>query len=165
MAAMASTMGTARVVGTCVDVSFVIVEHIVLLAASQGHVVEAFTIGKSFHGIDAEHCMTKGCMMLSESWLTQSHGTSLDNTGHNTADGIAFGLHLLDESGHFFCFHRVGATYIVCFNQVEVIFMVCLFQLDIAHLRGIGSDADTELLQSQFGQSTAHNTRNGLASR
>ena len=160
-----TSLDTARVIGACVYASVVMVEHIVLLATTQGHVVEALAIGKAFYGVDAEHGMTQGCMELSESRLSQAYGASLDDTADDATDGIAFGLYLLDEGSHFFGLYGVGATHIVGLNQIEVVFLVVLFQLYVAYLLGVCGDADAQLFQGQLGQGTAHHARDGFASR
>ena len=46
---------TEDMVGKRFDMSLIVIEYVVLLTSTQGHVVESFAISKSFHGIDAEH--------------------------------------------------------------------------------------------------------------
>ena len=129
-----TALDTSRVVGTCIDATLVVIEHIVLLASAQSHVVEPFAISKSLHGIDAEHRMAKCCMKFTEGRLSQSHRASLDDTRDDTANGIALSLHLLDESGHFFGFRWVRATHIIGLDQVEIVFLIVFFQFDLAYL-------------------------------
>ena len=146
MAAIASTMGTdvlsvadaaldaARVIGFCFYSSAVVVEYIILFAASQFHGVETLSIGKAFHGIDAQHGISQCGVQFAKYRLSQSDGASFDDTTNHTSDGIAFTFDFPDEFCHFFCFFKVGTTDIVAFYQVEVIALVVMVQLDRSHL-------------------------------
>ena len=133
-------------------------KDVIDFGATTGSHGEAITILEALDSVDAEHGSTELGVELVEFGFAKTYGTTFDDTGNNTADGVAFRFNLGNEILHLLGFGLVGATYDVVINGGEVVLVVIAFDGDGAYLLCVGFDVDAELAEGEFGKGTANNT-------
>lgn len=140
-------------------------KRVVVFAAAQAYSGKSVAYLESLGRIDGQHGCPEVGMQFVEHGVTQSCGTALDDTGDDTADGVALSLDLRDAVGHQPGHPGVGTAHRVALDFGKVVASVVAVECECAHLRGIGCDADADLLQGQACESAGHYAAHRLACR
>ena len=138
-------------------------KDIILLTSAGSNSGKSLTIFKTLHGVNAKHGSTQLGMKLAKFRLAQSYRATLDDASDDSANRIAVGLNLGDEIFHLLRLPLVRTAHRIIFYGVKVIQMIIFLQRDAAYLRCIGRDADAQLSQGKFSQSSAYASGNGDA--
>ena len=160
-----TALDTAAVVGGCANLAFLVDKHVIEFTALPGGTGKAFAILKAFHGIDAEHGASERCVQFSKLWFSDTGRTTCHHAGDDAADGVSLAFYLSDEGSHLLRYVRIGTPNGIEFCVPQVVEPVVVVKGNVTYLRGVGTHADTHLLEHQFCECSSYASANGCSRR